>query len=177
MCKWNLVATGNHQQLKAKLELAVVGFQWTHPMMEYGGMIRKRSSSWCIVLWYWCRWSFPRNEWWFQCAYVKVLLRFSVPGEFPNSSNTSVKWSFLWTVVYKGDLWFVYFVAQAETSWIPRAKSIRAMAVKISVERALSGEVCALEVQPDLTIRELKETMKKASCWISCSMLLNLLLF
>ena len=49
------------------------------------------------------------------------------------------------------------------------------MAVNISAE-LLSGKVCALEVQPDLTIRALKETMKKASCWTcSCSMLLYLL--
>ena len=51
-------------------------------------------------------------------------------------------------------------LAQAETSWIRRAKSIRAMAINISVER-LSGADCTLEVQPDNTIRELKETMKK----------------
>ena len=54
--------------------------------------------------------------------------------------------------------WFVAALAQAETSWI---RLISTMAVKISAERALTGEVCTLEVQPDLTIRELKETMKK----------------
>ena len=117
--------------------------------MEYG----------CIVLWYWCRSSFPWN-YFYNVPMSRFCLFFLL--EFPHSSNTAVRWNFLWTDVYKR--WFVYFFAQAKISWIRRAISISAMAVNISAE-LLSGKVCTLEVRRDNTIRELKETIKKASCW------------
>ena len=165
--KCNLVATANYQQLKARLELTVVGFQWTHPW-------------WSMVKWYdnvalagaW----FLGNDadqvfhemFFLRCAYVKVLLGFSVGIsafiQHVPSDGISCGHLFFGSVVCV----FLY------SSWnfLDSEGSMSAMAMNISME-LLSGKVCTLEVQPGLTIRELKETVKKASCWTySCSMLL-----